>query len=103
MIAMKSIEVDLATLPEGELTRLVQDGEAIVVLKQGTEVKAFIDVCPHAGWRLSDGEMLDAQTLECPGHTWRFDLTNGQCTDVPIYKLTPVTVVKNGTKVSFQW
>ena len=103
MIAMKSIEVDIATLPDGEPTRLVQDGEGIVVLKQGTEIKAFIDVCPHASWRLSEGEMLDERTLECPGHMWRFDITSGLCTDVSAYKLTTVNVIQNDTKVSFQW
>ena len=103
MIATRSIEVEVGTLPDGKMTRLAQDGEAIVVLRQGPEITAFIDVCPHAGWRLSEGEMLDARTVECPGHTWRFDLKTGHCTDVPAYKLTPVKVIMQGDKVSFQW
>ena len=103
MIAMKSIEVELSSLPEGKLTRLAMNGESIVVLRQGPEITAFLDVCPHAGWRLSEGEMLDARTVECPGHSWRFDMKSGQCTDVPAYNLTPVIVNVQGEKVSFQW
>ena len=103
MIAMKSIEVDVSTLPDGRLTRLVLDGEGIVVLRQGGEINAHVDVCPHAGWRLSEGELLDSRTVECPGHTWRFDLKTGQCTDVPAYSLTAVKVIIQGEKVSFQW
>lgn len=103
MIAMKCIEVEVGALPDGKLTRLVQDGEGIVVLRQGPEITAYIDVCPHAGWRLSEGEMLDVRTVECPGHSWRFDMKTGHCTDVPAYNLTAVKVIMQGDRVSFQW
>ena len=32
-------------------------GSGIVVLREGDTVSAFEDVCPHARWRLSDGEI----------------------------------------------
>ena len=100
---MNSIELALAELPEGVLTRLECGDEGIVVVRHGTEINAFLDVCPHAGWRLSEGEMLDAKTLECPGHVWKFDVQTGSCIDVPAYELTSVAVVRQGDRVSFQW
>ena len=103
MIGMKNIELALAELPEGVLTRLECDDEGIVVVRRGTNISAFIDVCPHAGWKLSEGELVEPTTLECPGHVWKFDLQTGSCIDVPAYELTAVTVVQQGDRVSFQW
>lgn len=102
MIDTKTIEVKLGEIPEGRPMRVAQNGVGILVVRQGGEIKAYLDVCPHAGWKLSDGEM-DGNLIECPGHTWRFDLATGHCTDVPAYRLTPVSVLIRGDVVSFQW
>lgn len=102
MIDTKTIEATLTDIPEGQPTRLSQDGEGILVLRRGNEIKAYLDICPHAGWKLSDGE-LEGNLIECPGHTWRFDMMSGRCADVPAYRLTPVNVIAEGDKVFFNW
>lgn len=93
---MPYIEVRLEDLLDGSPTRVEHDGFGIVVVRRGNAVHAFEDFCPHAGWRLSDGEATDDH-VECPGHGWKFELGTGQCTDVPFYRLRRLTVeVKEG-------
>jgi phenylpropionate dioxygenase-like ring-hydroxylating dioxygenase large terminal subunit len=43
---------------------------------------ALRDSCPHRGMPLSCGK-LDGNLLECSYHGWRFDVSNGQCVEVP--------------------
>ncbi len=86
------IELAVASLPEGRPIRLEDGDEGLVVLRVGDVVRAWRDVCPHAGWRLSDGALVDG-ALECPGHGWRFDPATGTCIDVCAYALDAVPVV----------
>jgi nitrite reductase/ring-hydroxylating ferredoxin subunit len=95
-------DVPLASLPEDVPCRVERDGDAVVVLRTGGVVRAWRDVCPHAGWRLSEGEMVDGR-LECPGHGWRFDVESGRCVDVPAYALAPVAVACDGERVALAW
>jgi len=96
---MPGIEIDLEVLPENKPVRFELEGMGVVVVRIGTEIHAYEDVCPHAGWRLSEGEIIDGR-LECPGHGWQFQPATGQCTDVPAYRLKPVTVTRIGDKVT---
>lgn len=52
--------------PDGPLAVFQVDGVAVVA-----------DVCPHAGARLSDGE-LDHRVITCPRHGSQFDVTTGE-------------------------
>ncbi len=96
---MPGIEIDPETLPENKPVRFELNGMGVVVVRTGTESHASEDVCPHAGWRLSEGEIIDG-LLECPGHGWQFHPATGQCTDVPAYRLKPMTVTRTGDKVT---
>jgi len=60
---------------------VVHLGEALVLWRDGAELRAFVDRCPHRGARLSLGTVRDG-ALECPYHGWRFD-GGGQCTLIP--------------------
>lgn len=55
-----------------------------VVIYRGNngQIKAFEDVCPHRGAKLSKGRLLHGE-LECPYHGWRFDEA-GANTMVPV-------------------
>jgi nitrite reductase/ring-hydroxylating ferredoxin subunit len=79
-----SIEVALDDLPLDAPIRLEDGGAGVVVVRTNTGVFALDDVCPHARYRLSDGDVSDG-SIECPGHGWRFALADGQCTTVPAY------------------
>jgi len=101
---MPHIDVKLEDLPEGRPVRLEAAGQGVVVVRRGGAVLAYEDVCPHAGWRLSDGEIIDDH-IECPGHGWRFEAVTGRCMEVPFYCLKPVSVLaSNGTvRLSWDW
>ena len=44
----------------------------------GGEILVTADVCPHAGARLSEGELLpETRVITCPWHGSRFNLTDG--------------------------
>lgn len=58
-----------------------QDRDRVCVARtsDGKHV-AMLDRCPHRDIRLSGG-VIQADTLICPGHFWRFDLQSGQRSD----------------------
>jgi nitrite reductase/ring-hydroxylating ferredoxin subunit len=95
---MPRIEIPLADIPADRPLR-VEYGEAgIVVIKTEEGVRAFEDTCPHAQWRLSDGDLI-GNVLECPGHGWEFSSTSGRCINVPAYCLKPFRVTMRGDSV----
>ena len=54
--------------------------ESIVILRtESGEIRAFHNVCPHRGRRLTRG-CGQSRQLVCRFHGWRFDL-NGKCID----------------------
>lgn len=99
---MPHIEVALDAVPPDQPVRLENGACGIVVLRTGDSIRAYHDECPHAQWRLSEGEIVDG-VLECPGHGWQFDIETGRCTDVPVYCLQPVTVTRHGDRLRFEW
>ena len=50
-------------------------GEDIVIWKAGDSVRAWKDLCVHRGTRLSLGEVLADDTLQCSYHGWTYDAT----------------------------
>ena len=72
------------------------------VLRQGNEVRGFVDSCPHAGWPLSalDDRYLtrDSRHILCAGHGALFAL-DGRCVAGPCHgeRLSPWPVeVRDG-------
>jgi nitrite reductase/ring-hydroxylating ferredoxin subunit len=61
------------------LVHRVEDTPAgpVAVYRVGAQLVAVGDVCPHAGARLSDGE-LEEGVVTCPRHGSRFDLVSGE-------------------------
>ena len=88
---MPHVDVLLDELPIGQPTRLEVGAAGAVVIRTGDQVAAFEDVCPHAKYRLSSGEIVGG-LLECPGHGWEFSITTGQCVTEPSYCLRPLNV-----------
>jgi len=99
---MPCIEIALDSIPMNTPHRVVRDDQAIVVVRNGRSLVAFHDRCPHAGWRLSDGQLVDGM-LECPGHGWQFDLRTGRSADVPDFCLARVRCVVAGERARFEW
>lgn len=49
----------------------------VAVYRVGSALVAASDVCPHAGARLSEGE-LEGSVVTCPRHGSRFDVRSGE-------------------------
>ncbi|HEU0152547.1 MAG TPA: Rieske (2Fe-2S) protein [Arenimonas sp.] len=75
--------------PEGLSEAEVEiDGEpqSLVVRRHGDQVKAWLNVCPHAGRRLdwAPGRFLvDQGRLVCAAHGASFEMERGECVAGP--------------------
>ena len=74
------------------------DTESIVIYRDGDRVRAWMNVCPHAGRRLdwAPGQFLKSRDglLVCAAHGASFELKGGQCVAGPCRgeSLRPVAV-----------
>ena len=61
--------------------------ESLIVHRDGTLVRTWLNICPHAGRRLdwSPGQFLKSRDgfLVCAVHGASFELTNGRCVAGP--------------------
>lgn len=99
---MPNIKVLLDDIPLDTLFRVADGETAIVVLRKDGRIRAFEDVCPHAFWPLSSGE-VDGDLLICPGHGWEFSVETGQCQNAAGYCLQPVPLTVEGVSVIFHY
>jgi phenylpropionate dioxygenase-like ring-hydroxylating dioxygenase large terminal subunit len=53
-------------------------GEKVALVRDGNQVYALHDRCPHRGVPLSLGDRQFPGTLSCPYHGWTFDLLSGR-------------------------
>jgi nitrite reductase/ring-hydroxylating ferredoxin subunit len=81
---MTSLEVgDVADLPAPSITRVACGDRWICLVRTAAgSIFAVDDDCPHEGYPLSDGELLDDE-IECPAHGSTFDLRSGAVTGPP--------------------
>src|SRR6266511_1662434 len=72
-------------IPAGEVRKFVVDGREIAVVNCGDDgFRAVEDVCSHAHYYLSEGEVdCDFGTIECPKHGSTFDLDTGKPITLP--------------------
>ena len=59
------------------------DAESLILYREGQVVRAWLNVCPHAGRRLdwAPGKFLKSKEghLVCAAHGASFELVNGDC------------------------
>lgn len=87
-------------IPEGQGRAFDVDGVMVAVFLTDGHYYAIEDYCPHQGAPLSDG-VVDAKSVTCTWHGWRFDLGDGHHLDgsrakVPTF---PVRVVGDEIQV----
>lgn len=81
----------LGELSDEAATRFVVDGLAVAAARIGDRVYAIGDVCSHADYSLSDGELYATELeLECPKHGSTFSLTDGEPQCLPATAPVPV-------------
>ena len=77
----------LARLPDGEVSEIEAviegDAESVLLHRDGGAIRAWLNVCPHAGRRLdwSPGKFLRSKEggLVCAVHGATFELGAGEC------------------------
>jgi 3-phenylpropionate/trans-cinnamate dioxygenase ferredoxin subunit len=72
----------VSDLVEGQPLRVELDEIDVAVVKTEDEIFAVEDLCSHAEFPLSEGEVLGC-TIECALHGSRFDLRTGKPTGPP--------------------
>ena len=78
---MKSHWIDIGPLDElesGKPTLRKAEGRRFVCVRDGSEVHALDDRCPHQGYPLSQGTVRNG-VLTCEWHNWKFELGSGAC------------------------
>jgi 3-phenylpropionate/trans-cinnamate dioxygenase ferredoxin subunit len=65
------------------------DGEPLCLVREGDQVYALVDRCPHRDFALSGGDLVGPHVLECPWHGARFDCRTGKVLQGPA--IEPVT------------
>jgi 3-phenylpropionate/trans-cinnamate dioxygenase ferredoxin subunit len=77
----------------GELTERITVVNGVALVRQGRQVHAFADTCPHGAASLADG-VVRGGVVTCPRHGARFRLRDGRAvagpTRTPLALLTAV-------------
>ena len=68
-------------VPEGRGLAATVGGVAVALFREGDQVFALRDRCPHQGTPIAGGRSEDGEAI-CPEHGWRFKLATGRCTNV---------------------
>jgi nitrite reductase (NADH) small subunit/3-phenylpropionate/trans-cinnamate dioxygenase ferredoxin subunit len=67
---------------EGEGKTVSVNGRLVAVFRDGGELFAIDDTCPHMGASLAGG-YVEKGVVTCPWHGWRFRLADGVWADNP--------------------
>ena len=89
---------------DGRAVRIELTEVDIAVVRVGGEVFALDDICSHAEFPLTDGE-VDGTTLECALHGSRFDLRSGKPLGPPAtlpVRTYPVTVADGDVYIDME-
>ena len=89
--AEKAPLLSLERLPDGAFAEveavLEGDAESLILYRDGDQVRAWLNICPHAGRRLdwAPGQFLKSKEglLVCAAHGASFELTAGECVGGP--------------------
>jgi toluene monooxygenase system ferredoxin subunit len=68
--------INLDDLWEGDMTAVMVDGEAVLLVNIDGTVRAYSNWCPHQASPLDEGD-LDGETLTCSRHLWEFNALTG--------------------------
>ncbi|WP_202844517.1 Rieske (2Fe-2S) protein [Luteimonas saliphila] len=83
--------IALDAIPDGGFAEVEAaidgDAESLLLYREGVQVRAWLNICPHAGRRLdwSPGQFLKTKNglLVCAAHGASFELVRGECVAGP--------------------
>jgi 3-phenylpropionate/trans-cinnamate dioxygenase ferredoxin subunit len=85
----------VADVPPDSARRFDVNGVAVAVVRCGDDFYAIGDVCSHADYSLSEGEVLcEEREIECWKHGSTFSLIDGTPQTLPATKPVPVFEIK---------
>ncbi len=70
--------MDAKDLPEDQLTKVDVNGVPVLLVRRGDRVFAIAERCAHMGGPLSQGKLLEDNTVVCPWHGSRYELSSGK-------------------------
>ena len=82
----------------GQCHTVEVEGIQITVFNVDGNYYALDDNCVHRGGPLGQGN-FEENTITCPWHAWKFDVTTGTCLTNPIAKATSYQTKIEGTNV----
>ena len=72
----------VADIPAEKARAFECEGRVIALFHIGDAFHAINGECPHRNGPLAEGDR-DGHIVTCPWHAWRFDVTTGECPDMP--------------------
>jgi nitrite reductase/ring-hydroxylating ferredoxin subunit len=83
----------LTDLLDREATQFEINGRQIMFCRDGDDIYALDNQCPHAGAPLAMGN-FNRSVITCPWHAWAFDCRTGECVHSPSHRVAnyPVEV-----------
>lgn len=88
----------VAELPPGTVREFQLDGTTIALANVEGKFHAINNTCLHRGGPLGEGE-LEGNTVVCPWHGWKYDLTTGQLFNNPAVAVACYPVEVRGEDV----
>ncbi len=88
-------------LKDGESKNVIVAGKILVLFRDGDRFHALDDACPHMGFSLVGGA-VEAGTVTCPLHAWRFRLGDGCWVSSPRVKVGCYAVRVQGDDVQVE-
>jgi nitrite reductase (NADH) small subunit len=85
-------------IPDGQGLAFAVSGRMVAIFNENGKYSAIDDFCPHMGASLAGG-YLEAGTVTCPWHAWRFCIHDGKWCDNPKVKIDAFEVRVEGDAI----
>ncbi len=85
-------------IPDGQGQAFTVGDRLIAVFNDGGSYFAIDDFCPHMGASLAGG-YLEAGSVACPWHAWRFSIHDGSWLDNPKIRVDSFPVRVHGEEI----
>ncbi len=86
---------DVSEIPLNDYRLMTVDVVDIIICNIEGEFHAVSNFCPHKGVIISRGP-LQERYLTCPGHGYRFNVTDGSCLDDDLLTLPRFNLTREG-------